>query len=77
MGVDLFNRFITEAEKGQYGTINYIGEIRPEHFSLNEADLDQLVQRFFDQLPDFHTLEEFVSVSGFSESEVIKDMTRA
>ena len=50
--------------------INYIGEIRPEHFSLNEADLDQLVQRFFDQLPDFHTLEEFVSVSGFSESEL-------
>jgi len=70
MGVDLFNRFIQNELKGDYPGINYIGEIKTDLFNLNNDELDLLVGRFLNDLPDAYSILEFTTVMDLNESEL-------
>ena len=72
MGVDLFNQFIMDQVDREYHPVEYIGEIKPERFSLNGAELNQLVSRFMNQISGSYNVNEISSALDLSAGELTK-----
>jgi len=72
MSVDLFEQYMVNKRVIQHSPVNYIGEIKPERFHMDEVELDQFVLKFLDQLPNSFSKNEFSQALGISENEIIK-----
>jgi len=72
MAVDHFEQYIVNERAIKHSPVNYIGEIKPERFHMDELELDRYVLKFLDQLPNSFTKSEFSQALGSSEHEIIK-----
>jgi len=72
ISVELYRKFIASRLGRNFKPVNFIGEIKADHFNLSEKDLDCLVDEFLNQLKDFYKLEELAALFGVSKEELDK-----